>query len=388
MKRRDLIKNTILTTGLLSVKPDISCAEPTISDMEIKPKQTSVYHLSRPMPFDFKQIDDIKALNSKFKKLKIITLYNSYPAPLCYTFGGEFQTNRGFNDDIKTFDDFARYIKYTKESGFRFIYNLNNPKPFFKDDFERNKKSLFELLANLKNAGCNDLKIANDQLLKIISEEKMGFNLHVSTSCEYLNLQNYIHLLDLYPDIVSVNLPTDENRNFRLLKNLRKRYPKLEIELLVNEPCLFGCPSRRIHPSTDFCYFNCKDIRSKQSGLPFFFKCNMIYPWWLEYYSAIGINHFKFSLYRRGKNQHLQTIEPYFACVESGSENIPLQEFFTNILKLFGQDYKKDLTLADIKPYFPDVRYFIKNGDKCLNRCGSECTYCMECGEKVKKILI
>lgn len=388
MKRRELIKTSILTAGLSAINSDIASAEPSFPDLEIKPKQTSIYKISRPMPFDFEQIDDIKKTNLKLKKSKITTLYNSYPAPLCYTFGGEFQTNRGFNDDIKNFDDFAKYVKYAQDKGFRFIYNLNNPKPFFKEDYEVQKKALFELLENLKKIGCNDIKIANDQLLKIISREKFGFNLHVSTSCEYLNLQNYINLVETYPNIKSINLPTDENRNFRLLRNLRKRYPKIEIELLVNEPCIFGCPSRRIHPSTDFCYFNCKSFRDKDCGIPYFFKCNMIYPWWLEYYSAIGINNFKFSLYTRGKGQNLQPISTYFFCIDNGFENISIQEFFTNILWLYGKDYNKDLMLSDIKPYFPDIRYFVKNGYKCLNRCGSECNYCMDCAEKIKKIIL
>ena len=124
MKRRDLIKSGILAAGISAISTNSNKAVCS-NYIDISPKQTDVYKISCPMPFDFEQIDKIKELNSALKKSKVTTLYNSYPAPLCSIFNGEFQTNRGFNDSIKNFNDFAKYVKYAQKSGFEFIYTLN-----------------------------------------------------------------------------------------------------------------------------------------------------------------------------------------------------------------------------------------------------------------------
>ena len=191
MKRRDLIKNSAIIAGVAALGTAfLGCKKYKTDYKTVLPNQTEPYKFSVPMPYNFEQIDRLKEFNEKFKKSKIETLYNSYPAPLCYMFGGEFQTHRGAeNYEIKSFKDFAKYVKHARDCGFNFVYTLNNPHPFFKQDFEKYEDKLLELLTNLKSIGCNDLKIANQQLMQCISYYRMGFNYIVSTSSEYHSIQ-------------------------------------------------------------------------------------------------------------------------------------------------------------------------------------------------------
>ncbi|MCR5260684.1 MAG: hypothetical protein K6C94_02480 [Candidatus Gastranaerophilales bacterium] len=385
MKRRDLIKSGLIVAGISAI--GISAKKNSI---DIVPKQTDVYKISRPMPFDLKKIDEIVEQNKKAKKYQIKTLYNSIPEPLCSMFAGEFQSCRGENKNIKSFEDFAKFATYTMKNGFDFVYTLNSPKPFLEDAFYNNKKLLFDLLDNLQAIGCKDLKIANQQLMEVINREKhFNFDFHVSTSSEYHNVQQYTTLIKTYPNIKSINISIDDNRNFHLLRSLRKLFPDVDLEILVNETCLHGCPSRMIHPSTWFCYFDCYGLENKIGAFEFFFKSNMIYPWQLAYYSAIGINSFKIMLYTRGAEQNTEAINSYLKGIENGTKDMSAEEFFYGVMGM--RKWVKlnpDIKLSEIMPYLPDIRHFVKNGYKCGSICGSECNYCMDCCKKIKEIML
>ena len=43
-------------------------------------------------------------------------------------------------------------------------------------------------------------------------------------------------------------------------------------------------------------------------------------------------------------------------------------------------------TVNELKPYLPDIKYFIKNGDLCSSRCGINCKYCYKLSSKIQKI--
>ena len=115
----------------------------------------------------------------------------------------------------------------------------------------------------------------------------------------------------------------------------------------------------------------------------------MIYPWQLAYYSAIGINDFKYMFYIRGKEQEGSSIEDYLSCVENGIENITAEKFFYSIMGMRNAaNIKNDVLLKDIISYLPDIKHFVKNGYKCGSICGAECNYCMDCAKKIKSIVL
>jgi len=392
MKRRELIKTGVFLAGISAIGIGAkmnSKNNSKIDNTDIVPKQTAVYKIARFMPYDTKAIDEIAENNSKVKKYKITTLYNSYPAPLCHTFDYNFLTNRGTNEDIKSFDDFAKYAIYTMKKGFDFVFTLNSPRPFSFSTMDSKRKDLYDLLDNLQSIGCKNLKIANQQLMEEISRDKhFKFNFHISTSSEYHNVSQYTTLIKTYPNIKSINISIDDNRNFHLLRSLRKLFPDVDLEILLNENCLHGCPSRIIHPSTMFDFFDCFAFEKKIGAFEFFFKSNMVYPWQLEYYSAIGVNSFKLMEYTRGKDNHSGSIDSYLSCIENGINGMSAKDFFYSVMRMRKRiNVNEKIMLSEIMPYLPDIRHFVQNGYKCGSICGSECNYCMDCCKKIKKMM-
>ena len=134
MKRRELIKKTALAIGSTlflssctkkdepekTVYQDNTQMQNNSSDnSEIVPKQTDIYKLSAPMLFDYSAIDELVECNKKYKKIKVKTLYNSIPWPLSSNYNEWIMLCRGGqNPDIKNFDDFAKYVKYSIDKGF------------------------------------------------------------------------------------------------------------------------------------------------------------------------------------------------------------------------------------------------------------------------------
>ena len=385
MNRRDIIKSALLTSGIIASGALSACSKDE-TNLSIKPKQTEIYKISCPMPFKFSAIDDIDNLNKSLKKSKITTVYNSIPLPLAGNLI-HFQSPRGENKEIKTFDDFAKYAKYAQSKNLEFVYVLNSPKPFLEQDFEKNSKELFNLLDKLEKINCKKLKIANPQLFDILQEKFPKFELEASTSLEYHSFSQYCNFLNKYPNIKTLNLTLDENKNFKLLKNLKSKFPKLKIELMVNEVCMFGCPYRITHPCiTKTCMLQ-KEMKEK--AFETICQSRHIYPWELEYYSAIGINNFKFMKGGRANLQKINFLSYYLNIVENGANEEKAKEFFEKILPDFITPnlVLNDKPLNEIIPLFPNINHFIKNGHKCSSICNSECFYCLECAKKIKEKL-
>ena len=125
----------------------------------------------------------------------------------------------------------------------------------------------------------------------------------------------------------------------------------------------------------------------------YFLRTGIIYPWNLEYYSAIGINNFKYVAYGRANYKNTAGLRAYLDCVENGIDNYSVNDLFEKLyIKYKDYNYDKNIAkntkLSKIKPLLPDIRYFITHGHECATRCGVDCNYCCECARKLEKILL
>ncbi|MBQ8476076.1 hypothetical protein IJ531_03340, partial [bacterium] len=192
---------------------------------DITPKQTGLFEFSTPLPFNYKTIDDILELNSNVKKCKVTSFYNSAPYPLATNFNSWIQINRAVNPNIKTYDEFAKYVKYAIGNGFKFTYLMNSPKPFSERDFLTFKDEFLYLLDFIYQIGCRDIKVANTQVASAINEfAPNAFNLSASTAFEYHNVSQYNYLFNNYPNFDLIDVSNDENQNFKFLKALRTAF--------------------------------------------------------------------------------------------------------------------------------------------------------------------
>ena len=156
---------------------------------------------------------------------------------------------------------------------------------------------------------------------------------------------------------------------------------------MVNENCIKGCPARISHISElTFCTFNCNRIKERNL-LKTIFKMPAIYPWDLEYYSAIGINNFKVTSreYTRANCVSVRYLNNFLNAVDNGVDDYYFKEFCYD---MFGfNDVGYNLRVSHLKPYLQDITYFIKNGDKCATRCGATCFRCEEIANQLEEFL-
>ena len=392
MKRRDVIKTGLLAMGAACLSGCKKNDAVSLENEDIIPKQTKTYEFSTPLPFDYKKIDEIAAINSTLKKSKVTSFYNNIPMPLARGFDQFVQVHRGFSETIRSYDDFKNIVQYAIANGFRFTYLMNSPKPFSPEDFNTFQNEFGFLLDFLDKIGCRDIKVGNTQVAELINQFAPNkFTLSASTSFEYHNVSQYHYLFNNYPNFDLIDISNDENHNFPFLRALRTTFPYKRLELMINEPCIKGCPARISHIAEfGFCKYNCHALQEKMGELFFFFKLGSIYPWNLEYYSALGINNFKYSasgsMGGRANYNDLSQLKNYLEMVEYGIKDYDADVFFNGIYERH-LPIKKGLKLADVIQYFPDVHHFIKYGDKCAIKCDVDCHYCELCGKRTENFL-
>jgi len=408
MNKREFIKSSLaglsasalaLTQAGCSKNEEISKAN--LDNDEIIPKQTGTYEFSCPLPFNYKTIDEIVELNSTLKKSKITSLYNNIPIPLASNFDQWIQVVRGKgNPSIKTYNDFFKYVDYAHDKGFKVTYLMNSPKAFSPKNFNTFKGEFYRLLNEVKKHNIKDIKVASTQVAGLINDYAPNeFNYSASTAFEYTSMSQYENLFTIFDNFTLIDITSSENQNFALLKSLRKRFPDKKIEIMLNEGCVKRCPSR--NECLPGAVFSCRDLKRKIGTLKLFMKLGITYPWDLEYYSAIGINNFKYTGKGHGATRcdfhNLTNMKTYLNCVENGVEDMTVKDFFVHIIPGTPSFSFKELTngnnldkikLLAVKDFFPDIRYFVKHGAECAYRCEVECNYCFECAKKLENLLM
>ena len=360
-----------------------------------------MYKFSAPMPYKKELIDYLININKEVEKSKITSLYFSLP-PNCELFSIFEQYRNGFVEK-SDFNYWKDLMKYSRDNGFDFIYNLNNPKnlPVENDNFDRELEKLDILLGQLQEIGVNKLRISNHKLLSYINMKYRFFTLYASTSFEYKLIKEYQHFLDIHPEVKQIVPSHDVNKNFELLKNLRINKPDINIELIVNEGCIGGCSMR----FDDSCEIMNKVINTKHSAFsnayhgihclntvqkaPLIYLCKsqVIYPWEIEEYAKIGINNFKIAG-REDFTHHMNTsVYSFFLYLKGidNTKNIEEESINSIIHHIKYYDFFNQFKIKDIKNLLPNINHFIKKGHLCASICDIKCKYCYSCAEKIKK---
>ena len=362
-----------------------------------------MYQFSAPMPYTIEDIDKLLDINKQVEKSKITSLYACVPRG-CEVFTG-FEQSRNFAFSNVSWDYWKSLIEHVLSKNCDFIYLLNSPRPLTIEspDFPKQLEKLELLLSELKKLGVNKLRVAAGQLMTYIGNHYPDFQVLASTSLEYKTIWEYQNFIAFHPEVKQIVPSHDINKNFKLLKHLRKRYPNVELELMVNEGCLQGCPNRMFHEyisidhiktlNEDFCLSGgyatafCNPVLQKYPIQSIAIGTH-IFPWDIDEYVKIGINNFKlvgrdgyqhFENYIKGYTMYLKGVEDIKAI-----ENCYLTEFTHH---LTNNSILSQLTVKEYKKYLPKIEHFIKYGHLCASRCAIECKYCYKCADKIQKAL-
>ncbi len=360
------------------------------------------YKFSLPMPYEKQNIEKLIDLNKQIEKSKITSLYASLPST-CEMFT-EFEQSRNIQFDKTDFNYWKYLFSYSLEKEVDFIYLLNSSMPFDFQNPSFNKKleKLDKLLQEFRVVGVNKLRVANPQLMSYLGKYYSDFNIYASTSLDYKTISEYQNLILMHPEIKQIVPSHDVNKNFKLLKNIKHDYPNLEIELIVNEGCMQGCPHRSLHEnlnydnsvnnnsdlsiSNRYCITYCSHIIKKYPFLSLTLN-NNIYLWEIEEYVKIGINKFKLvgrDAYTFRFEQYLNEYLMYFKAIDNykSIENISINSFINRLVQ---NEILSELKTKEIKHILPQIEHFKKYGHLCSSKCGVECRYCYKCAEKIQK---
>lgn len=355
-----------------------------------------MYEFSIPMLYDWEMIDEVSTLNDSLTKSKVVSFYDSLPQNSNILTG--LEQSRGINPNVKNIDDFMSYVKYVKNKGFKFIYLLNSVYPIGMSDVEEHKKNITNLdiiIKKLRDVGCNTFRVGNTSVIQYLTENYPDIEIITSTVLGYNTFLQYSNLLKAYPNIKEFCLHYDNNRNFKLLKNLVDKLPNVRKEVMVNEMCIKNCPFRASHYSMLFSdpkyfprwnvqkYFLDKCYKISDSNQwEEICKSNVIYPWLVETYAKYGINKFKIIGRFYDKESIRGTYNFIFNYLHSVEDDNFAKNlvfgFFHNVRLKNSAFWYETLKVKDVREYLPDIEHFVKSGHLCSSVCGAECNYCSE----------
>lgn len=357
------------------------------------------------MPFEIDKIDKLIEINNKIKKSKISSLYFALPIN-CLDITG-FELLRSSYKVNTDFDYWAEKIIYAKEKGFDFVYLLNNPRSTAEPDrmLDIQLERLDKLINNLRKIKCNKVRVGSVQLLNYILKTYPDMEIYASTTLGLDRIQQFQVFYSMYPTVKEIVPSVEANKNFKMLKNLKKQFPNITIELMVNEGCITGCPTKiQHHISLPFysATSNCSKRDEVFKPELFITKCSkqrqnegafaicrnrQILPWEIEEYANIGINNFKLvgrDCQEFNDGSYINSYEIYLTAIED-YDKVKNQSFS----KLCHYFKNIDLpSIDEIRKYLPKIEYFINNGHLCSSICGSECNYCSECAQKLDKYVL
>ncbi len=208
-------------------------------------------------------------------------------------------------------------------NGLRFEYLLNSTCLDNMEWIASGQKKIRKLLDWLTDIGVDSVTVSMPYLLQLIKKCYPGFEVNVSVGAGIASLAKAKYWEDLGADQITL-LPTEVNRDFQLLSNIRKAL-NCRLQLIANLPCLNECPFYAYHIASighasqtghinkgffiDYYPLLCK--YHKLSAPWRMVAASWIRPEDLRYYEIIGIDRIK--LVDRGwKTEYiLRAVEAY-----------------------------------------------------------------------------
>ncbi|SHK61700.1 U32 family peptidase [Paramaledivibacter caminithermalis] len=321
--------------------------------------------------FDNKLIDLVKqyGVTNLFGKLK-----NDF-------IGGGLE--REHLDDIDRLK-VENHVKYAHKNNMTVNYTLNSP-CLGNDEFTyEGKQHIKELLDWLTEIKIDSVTVSIPALLRYIKKEYPNLEVKISSSVCVDSVAKAKRWVEFGADCIVLD-PMVVNRNFKILKAIRDAVD-IELELIVNNNCMYECPLLTYHQSYmghssretdnkeikyDFCYLNCSKKRVENPVN--YLISDIIRPEDIGIYEALGYNQIK--IIDRGTPIELMVIraKAYFERRYDGNLLDLIQHFGYRDVS-FPDEYLKNIYIDNKK-----LDNFMKKFEKgyCyLIGCGETCRHC------------
>lgn len=213
--------------------------------------------------------------------------------------GGPIGHGRSSNAVVSVDKSYVvRFRQYLRKKGIRFVYLLNAPFRISTDTEQRIELEKYVSWV-LQEVKPDALMISSYELMEYIRSRDDEIPIYISTIAGVKNPDDVKKFLDISPAriVTHHDLGKDWKALVRLTVFCKKE--SIEIEIMVTESCLFGCPRRKEHYEY---------LAGKTKDAPFHTKCNsrklmhprefllaggVVRPEDLHIYEDIGIRYFK-----------------------------------------------------------------------------------------------
>ena len=312
-------------------------------------------------------VDFARELNLKSKD-KIFEFFGS---PAFSFFGGATTYPRV--KDV-SFEKVEKKVKYVKSKGIEFDYLINAsvfPKINSGDSF----KQAINYLEFIKNLNPEIITVGNEETLNFIIKHFPEFKINLSIVLAIKSLNRAEAFFKKYSNIRRIVLHQTLNRDKKELEKHIKLAHKynVEVELLVNEICLYDCPNMKAHynylgkisqskMNSNLKFFDyCCKVRS-ENPLEFLNAC-WIRPEDVKIYEEMGVDILKIA--GRGEsNKYLKRIMGAFI----------KREYRGNIMNLFYPTWWENKKIPYVENSLFDgfLEYLFKSGKKKLDTIPSK----------------
>lgn len=314
---------------------------------------------------------------------------------------------------IQSIQDMMGAINKFSNAGIIFQYCLNSTRTLTAEMLFSLKPKIFKLCDSLLGNGVTHLKISNLLLFDFIFEYYgENFKYYLSTTKEYSSIDQFRKLFKKYPAIKEVCIPSDLNKNIRFLRNFVKAFPNVDLEIMVNEGCMYACPWRTEHtphssgtstsqitrlveegkcdiPLEMVYYYGNRCFECRNNNVvEEYFKRRSIMPFDIPYYiNGIGISKYKFAGRDVSQKYLITSIQRYIDGIDDYDKIANLPWNYFNNYSDGGVVYASSPTIKDMKKYFPPISQFQEFGHLCSTDCGSSCTVCSDLADIARRDL-
>ena len=306
-----------------------------------------------------------------------------------------------------TVEDVESFVKKAHSLNIKFSYTLNALAMGNLEYTEEGQKEILKFLQWLHDIDVDSVIVSNPVVVALVKENFPSLEISVSSAACVDSLKKAKFWEEM--GVSSIKLPLTANRNFLLLRSLSENI-KVDLEVMVNQLCLYQCPMERYHtittntdsqvipnrekaPFLDWCRLQCNLIRwSNPAEL---IKSPLIRPEDVPLYQSYGIRYFK--IIGRNKNMRDKMVSIIQAYVNGkwegnlldivgGNANPPpyeLKDFYPE--SEFERYFTEPLYYINNAELDGFIKYFIENGYKCSYMCG-DCNYCDEVAERAVQL--
>lgn len=307
-----------------------------------------------------------------------------------------------------------RYIKACHERGLEFSYLLNAP---CLGNLQYSKKGygqLVELLEWIDKSGADAVTIGLPYLIDLVRKRFPRLKVKVSTTARVNTVRKALQYEDM--GVEEIIIDEHVNREFKTLEGIRKAV-KCNLELIVNNICLWQCPYNYEHVNhdghasregeeEDYCYLQYPGylcLYRKLTDPVELLKSPWIRPEDIPHYEAIGYDRFKITERFKRTSLLLEHVKAYenrrydgnlldlFTLPRKGAFTPVHLEYFikpehVNIMKISELEKVFDLEVRELiqmdNRKLDGFIEFFKEND-CNQTTCSACRYCERVFQKV-----